>query len=334
MIKCRLRFQFQASGKTGSCGLDFWQSPPAIDWINQYLVSQSAYIEVTDNCNKASLLCFIRPLPGGFFLASAYPYGCIDGDINLFWKAENHIAYALRKHRILRLEISFTGEFINQIATIPNSSKIIIPSKLEAVRHVLDLRPAISDPQWADKPFDSKIRWAMRKAVRSGATVEIAKSTDSAIIQNLYEETMRAKGAPVNYGEERFKGIITDLLPRGMGNIFIGYINQVPAGFAAIVQGQKSCHLIQIAVTPENQSARISELLIGTVINNAISKNITYFDFMASPKTDKGLIAFKAKWKGKSETIYHAILPVFPFFHKIIDLGRAIHKMKGRLNGN
>ncbi len=334
MLQCSLNFHPNLSSPPGSCGLDFWQSTPALEWMKKYLHAEPVQIQVSEGGKHASLLCMLRRLPCGLFLASAYPYGFIAGDTDLFWKAKKQIVQTLFKRRIVRLEIAFSGEFIKQLNNIPHHSGILFPPKLEALRHVLDLAPAATNPDWLEKNFGSKIRWAMRKAERSGATVRPAHSNESGTIQQIYRQTMRAKGAPVNYGEERFKGIINDLSPLGLGEIYIGHINGEPAGFAAIVKGHQSWHLVQVAVPPENQSYRLSELLIGTAIREAASKKITYFDFMASQKSDKGLIAFKAKWKGIPEPINHAVIPTFPLLHHAVTIGRYLNRIKGRMNGN
>ncbi len=332
MLKCKLEFNHQIPGPAGSCGFDFWHSTPALEWINSYLSARPMQIQVTEeNKKKATLFCLLRQLPCGLFLASAYPYGYIEGDVELFWQAVNQISQELRKHRVIRLEIALTGKYIKQLENYQQHSRIMVPPWLEAIRHVLNIKPAIQDPLWLEQTFGSKIRWAMRKAERSGGTVRQAQPAESTVIQRIYRKVMEAKGAPVNYGQERFQGIIEDLSPLGHGKIHVGYIDGEPAGFTATVQGQDSYHLVQVAVLPEKQSSRLSELLIGTTIKEAVNEKIKYFDFMASNKNDKGLIAFKAKWKSTPEKIYHAIIPSLPLIHYTIDLGRWLNKQKWKL---
>ncbi len=317
-----------------SFGLDFWHSSIGRKWVGSFLNSKPFSFKVTNGADSASLHCLLRRLPGNYYLASAYPYASIQGNAALIWGNIPILQKALRERRIIKLEMPFAGEYADQ--SIKDHTKIAEyrNSSLDAVRHVIDISHAKGDLKWLDNHFGRKIRWAVNKSKRSGCTVREATAEEVDIIQKLYVKTMRAKGAPVNYSAERFEGIITSLSPKGLGKVYVGCVDNKPAGFAAVVDGTISRHFIQLAVPPEAQSYRLSELLVSTVIQDAVVIGKSYFDFMASQKDDKGLISFKAKWGAKEEDINYVTIVAYPLLSQIVSLMRWGNKLRGKFNAS
>lgn len=314
-----------------SCGLDLWHSSAGLHWASSYLQAEAIIFRITDGHQQANLTCLLRGLLGGLSLASAYPYGRIDGDVGLFWRAAPMIAKALRHERIVRLEIPFSGAYAHQLGLAPASAISRVTKAMKEVRHVLDMAECQQDK--LDACFDANARWAVRKALRNGCTVRPAIASDVDTLQSLYASTMRAKHAPVNYGRERWAGIANALATNGQGALYIGEIEGRPRGMAAAVDGAISRHLIQLAVPPDAHSSRLGELLVSTAIHDAHAKGIRYFDFMASSASDVGLLAFKAKWGTQAEPIQYAIIPSLPVFHHIVDLGRWANRTRARFRG-
>lgn len=307
-----------------SLGLDLWQSPTALEWMGAYLHARPWLLRVRDGDQEASIVLLLRQLKGGLTLASAYPYGWIYGDCDLFWRARSAIRHVLRRHGVVRLEIALSGEGL-QLAAIADS---IRPS-LDAVRHVLDLD--LADAAAMDKAFDPNIRWAARKAVRNGVIVRAATIANVDAVQALYATTMQAKHAPVNYGRERWLGLLSQLAPQGAGHIYLAHVGQQPIGMAAVADAASSRHLLQLAVPPEHQSTRTSELLVMTAIHDALESGKRHFDFMASRVDDAGLIAFKAKWGTRAEPIRHLVMPIMPLISPMVDAARWLNRKGARL---
>ncbi len=309
-----------------SCGLDVWHTEPALTWIGDFLRAKSSWLEVSDAMGRAGLRFVVRHLPLGVLLGSAYPYGAIEGDVTCFLRNLEAIRSALLRQRIVRLEIPFTGEYLTQFPEpIPPGADGTMGQRLAAVRQVLDLS-AFSSDQDLEKSFEPNLRWALRKSIRSGCKVRAATLNDVPIVQSLYETTMRAKGAPVNYGAERFSGIIESLTSRDLGCVYLGTVNDAPAGMAAVIGGANSQHLVQVAVPPQWHPTRLGELLIATTIRDALARHKRFFDFMASPIEDEGLIAFKRKWGGTTEPIHHLVIPAAPLIAQAIDGARWINR--------
>ena len=332
-VRCQLStdFSFHDLPLPSSCGLDFWQSPAALRWQASFLNAQPAVIRVTADSSSALLCCLLRRLPLGFALASAYPYGMICGDVDLFWRSGYEIAAALKRRQVVRLEIPFSGEYAHQLARLGTDGRYFRRlQRLDAIRHVLDMESAKRDPDWLMSRLESNTRWAIRKATRSGCTVRQASASDLDVIQSLYSITMSAKGAPVNYGRERFQGMLEDLSHNGHAKVYLGQLEGRPAGIAAVVDGAISRHFIQLAVLPEAQSSRLSELLVAAVIHGAHVDGKRYFDFMASHLRDTGLIAFKAKWGAHAEAINYVVLRVNKLMGFTIDMGRWLNIRRAR----
>lgn len=319
----------QARPEGGSCGMDLWQSPTALRWIGEYLQAKPALIQVREGVRQASLCCLLRRLPLGKALASAYPYAAIVGDAGLFWESGTAVAAALRAQGVVRLEMPFSGEYAHQVDALGGRFQRL--ARLDAIRHVLDLAPAGRDQAWLAGQLAPNTRWAVRKAERSGGRIRRGVPADTGALQAIYAAAMRAKGAPVNYGPERFRGMLEQLSAQDSARVYVGEIAGRPAGLAAVLDAGVSRHLLQLAVLPEAQSSRLSDLLVNTAILDCIAEGRQYFDFMASNPQDTGLVAFKAKWAGQVETIRYAVLRVNRPVDFAIDLGRWVNVQRGKV---
>ena len=102
---------------------------------------------------------------------------------------------------------------------------------------------------------------------------------------------------------------------------------------AAVVDGAISRHLIQLAVPPNAHSSRLGELLVVTAMRDARASGKQFFDFMASSKTDTGLIAYKAKWGTDCEPINYIVIKGIPGMQYLIDVARWINRVGARLHG-
>lgn len=315
-----------------SCGLDFWQSAAALVWLGRFLDARSALITVQAGSRKAALSCLLRRLPFGVVLASAYPYAALMGDAELFWQSGAVIAPVLRKHGVVRLEMPFTGEYAPQLPPHDGESGRFREARpLDAVRHVLDLASAAGDVGWLLGQLAPNTRWAIRKAERTGSHIRLATSGDVDTLQAIYAATMRAKGAPVNYGPERFRGMLEELFISGVARVYLGEVDGRPAGMAAVLDAGISRHLLQLAVLPAAQTARLGDLLVATTIREGIAKGQRYFDFMASSPRDAGLVAYKAKWATRPEAIRYMVLTVNPLMSFALDAGRWMNAQRGRV---
>lgn len=310
-----------------SCGLDVWQYDIGFRWTCRYMRGHSAHLHIVQGSKEARLRLLLRKTPVGIHLASSYPYGCIEGDVDLFWANAKEISNTLAKSRIACLEVPFSGEYAVQVSNEIEFRAL----NLDAVRHLLNLSEY--DTSNIEHKFHPNIRWALRKAARNGCRVRRATLEDVDQLQSLYLRTMRSKRAPVNYGRERFHGIVDDLEQVGKGCVYLGEIGGVACGMAAVVDGKISRHLIQLAVPPDYHKSRIGELLVATAIKEAVHIDLQFFDFMASAASDKGLIAFKGKWGGVQQPIQYSIIPGMAGTNYLVRLARWMNKVGARFYG-
>jgi hypothetical protein len=118
-------------------------------------------------------------------------------------------------------------------------------------------------------------------------------------------------------------------MPEGMGKILVGCLHGAPVGIAAFVDGRESRHLLQLAVLPEAQPSRLSDLLISECIEDAVDLDKKFFDFMASHGRDKGLMEFKAKWGSVPQKVHTVTLPGFPWVGMALDIARSANNRWG-----
>lgn len=331
VVNCELKLRKwpPTEGTPGSCGLDFWWSTASVRWVATYLNAVPATLALSDGIRRLSIRLYVRRLPLGLKLASTYPYGELEGDVSLLTpQGARAISKTLRYHRIIRAEIGLTDE---TWARAISDVQAWTPSQLDSglTRHVLGLNGEVLSGQEPLGWLNRKLRWAINRARRDGCQVRLATSGDAETVQRIYAETMRAKGAAINYGVDRFRGILQELMPLGRGKILMGYLQGVPVGMAAFVDGRASRHLLQLAVVPEAQSSRLSDLLIYECVQDAMASGKKYFDFMASHDYDKGLMEFKEKWGSVGEQIHTLVLPGLPGLGRVLNLARIANNRWG-----
>src|SRR5579885_2219253 len=254
----------------GSCGLDFWLSADGCRWLEAVLHARAFTLRVSDGARSAELLLLRRRLLPGIDLASGHPYSAICGDAPLFWERIGEVRRACRAAGISRIELPFSGE--ETAASLVPSARAFVPAPgrevAPAVRHVIALH-AFPSTQALEAAYPANLRWALRKAAKSGAAVRGVGAESATQAQQLYAQTMRAKGAPVNYGVERFELIAGPLAAAGAGALYVGTVNGEPAGMAAAIDSAQARHLVQLAVPERFQSSRLGDLLAATAINAA-----------------------------------------------------------------
>ncbi len=315
----------------GKDGLDFWLSAAAKPWIEGTLKATGLTVSIERGTAKAALIVYLRRLVPGLTLASGYPYSTILGDVALFWEQFARLRRVLRQKGVSRMELALSPVEMQRCLTADSDRWIAAHylDSLQATRQIMDLG-AFSSLDQLQSCYPSKLRWAIRKANKSGARVAPAEPDCIARLQQLYKDTMREKGAPAYYGAQRLHILAGDLAPAGRGAIFAGFINGEPAGMAAAIDSEITRHLIQVAVPRAYRNYRLSDLLVSNAIQDAFQKGKRYFDFMSTARGDAGLVQFKEKWGAASENTVHAVVALKPFASRLIDsLRRASRVLAG-----
>lgn len=308
-------------------GLDLWLSTAGSAWVDSVLRGRTVTVSIESDCGTGAwlVLCLRRVLPG-VGLASSFPYGVVFGEQRLFWTQWPAIRTELRRLGIACLELAL----IDPVRDVGPRDWLPKRAMLDAgrqQRQVLALDPN-HDPSIS---WPASIRWALRKAQRMSAhVVPLTVPADIAHAQRLYVQTMREKGAPAYYGEERLRLIAETLQPRGAGILYLGYVGDTPAGMIAATDGSAVRQLVQLAVPRAYQDTRLADLLVATAILDAWIAGRRYFDFLATPSGDAGLRQFKEKWGATSYPITLLRLDTRPLRAALIDAARLASRFTAR----
>jgi hypothetical protein len=327
-IRKGISFLESLAPEPGQDGLDFWLSAAAKPWIEGTLKATGFTVSMERGDASSFLVIYLRRLFPGLTLASGYPYSTILGDLELFWEKFESIRHTLQRLGVARLELALSQKEMRRCIT-PEARHWISSRywvSLQASRQIMSLTayPSLSE---LESHYPAQLRWAIRKANKSGAKITSAGEDAIEAVQRLYETTMREKGAPAYYDAERFRTIARELAPRGQGAIFLGTLDGKPAGMAAVIDSSATRHLIQVAVPRAYRNYRLSDLLVASAIQDAYQKGQRYFDFMSTAKNDAGLAQFKEKWGAESESIFHAVIGLKPFHSLLIDRLRLASRL-------
>ena len=315
----------------GDCGLAFWVSRAGQRYGEVALAAQSFVVRVSRGGDAATLAYLKRPVAPGIVLASAYPYGAVIGDRELFWDKLESVRAALKKSGVGRLEIALAGRHLEQMRG-PGLSRRLDEGRVGLVRetrHVLDLSDLVRKDDVLDG-YPSKLRWAVRKASKCGVSVRKGGGGDVALAQGLYERTMKEKGAPTYYDDARLSYIAGPLAEQGWGALFVAEQQGIAVGMAAAVDSGTTRHVVQIAVPRVYRGGRVSELLVHEMIKDALGSNVQTLDFMATTPGDEGVSAFKQKWGAQESPVCYLVIDTKPVVSRIIALGRKISRLRAR----
>lgn len=313
--------------RANSCGLDFWHSQEGVLWAARFLQAQPVEVFLSYGDHQTLFPMLLRRLPGGLRLASVFPYGA---DAVLIAEPDllKPLLHALRRYRVVMLEYPYVDECAH-IHFQP-----VAEAAPRMIRHVLDYQSALAGHDTLQQAFNSRIRWAIRKAGREGCTIRIAGPGDLGTVQSLYERTMREKGAPVNYGPERFEPLLGEFYTHGRGEIYAAECHGTGIGMAAVIHATQVTHLLQLAVPKAYQGTRAGDLLVSHAIEASIGRGGRYFDFMATPAGDEGLLAYKAKWGAHPQAIRELIVHAMPCLWRGVDAGRWLNRRIGAWRGS
>ncbi|HDO52366.1 MAG TPA: GNAT family N-acetyltransferase [Rhizobiales bacterium] len=319
-----------------SCGLDFWHCTEGVFWAARFLGARPAEVILSHGEGQARFPVLLRRLPGGLCFASVFPYGAADGEAALIGEPglRKPLLQALRRHRAVTLEYPFVDACADARFQAAAERMRAVHTPPRMIRHVLDYDAAFAGHDAIQRVFDSRIRWSIRKAEREGCAIRVAGPSDLNTVQSLYERTMREKGAPVNYGSERFAPLLGCFRAHGQGEVYVAERNRVGIGMAAVIHAAQVTHLLQLAVPKGYRGTRAGDLLVSHAIEASIGCGRRYFDFMATPAGDEGLLAYKAKWGAHPQVIRELIVHTMPLLWRGVDAGRWLNRRMGAWRGS
>ena len=307
--------------------MSFWMSRLGQEYIANTLRAEPAWVRVADGGENALLLFFRRNLMPGMVLASSYPYAMVYGSQHLFWKNIDGVRRHFREQGIARFEMAISGKQLHYLEYETVRKHILkgTLSELKENRYVLDIEKFNNNIDLL-AAYPGKLRWAVRKGLKSGVLVKQITRSDIETAHSLYLDTMREKGAPQYYSEDRFRYIAERLSVIDKGALLLAEVSGQAVGVAAVIDSENARHLVQLAVPREFRHLRISEVLVHEIISSGLCKSKKYLDFMATPVDDQGVSDFKKKWGAEEEPITHLVLSMSRLKSSFIHVGRRLSR--------
>jgi lipid II:glycine glycyltransferase (peptidoglycan interpeptide bridge formation enzyme) len=183
-------------------------------------------------------------------------------------------------------------QLVNQVRRVPlfESYELALPEEPDQLR------------------FDSRIKWAVKKATRLGVQVRQAETEDDVRTwYGLYLQTMRRLVAiPKPY--RFFQVAWQHLHPRGLLRLLLAEhteagSSRIIAGFLFLQWGQTISHIFT-GWRREDQALRPNDLLHWYIIRQACAEGLRQYDFGNVRVGDQGLAQFKSKWGAEVKIIY------------------------------
>jgi len=164
-----------------------------------------------------------------------------------------------------------------------------LPAKRHKVTMLLDL-PSSEAAAWEN--LDRKVRNQVRKAERSGLTVEAGGSELLKNFYSVFAENMRDLGTPV-YPRRLFFDVVETFPERS--RVFLIRQGSKPVAGAVSFAYRKTIEVPWAASLKAARAVSANMLLYWTIIRAAIADHFTTFDFGRSTP-DEGTFYFKRQW--------------------------------------
>jgi len=162
----------------------------------------------------------------------------------------------------------------------------------------------------------AKIKWAVRKASKSGVTVRPAQ-TEADLRQwyGTYLETMRRNMLPPR-PYRFFAALWQTLRPAGMMEVLVAEHGQdakkkIIAGSVFLMFGRTVSYAFN-GMRREYGSLRANDAIQWQAINGACQKGFRLFDFGEVPERHDPLAKFKSKWGAQPTRLYRYVAPAPP----------------------
>jgi serine/alanine adding enzyme len=248
-------------------------------------------------------------------LYASIPYGHLIGERSYYSTFLELLEKELRRRGIDQVRLTESPFFESRR---PESFKPI-----SAKCTLLDLRDYDKEKVW--RGYKKNIRRDVRKAQKSGITIRSGDSMESVnIFYKLYLASMERNRAMAKYPFQWFEAIYEEMAERGSGVFLLAELEHEAIAGAVFIKSSTSTHYFHNGSKYEFLKFCPNELLIHSVLDDAIEKGNSFFDFMGSDPNDLSLIRFKEKWGGQSKDICTYVKDYHPFRCKIWELGKRM----------
>jgi len=246
-------------------------------------------------------------------LYASIPYGHFIGDKSYFPPLMESLNKELLKRRVdqIRLTESPFSEPYAPESFAPVSARCTL----------LDLRGYDKEKIW--EGYKKNIRRDVRRAQKSGVTIRHGDSEEDVhLFYKLYIASMERNQAMAKYPLRWFEAIHEIGAQKRLSSILIAELNGTPIAGTVLVYSTSCTHYLHNGSQYEFLKFCPNELLVHSSIENAVEKNISFFDFMGSDPRDLSLLRFKEKWGSQSKDLQTYVKDYHPFRSKIWEWGK------------
>lgn len=218
------------------------------------------------------------------------PYGGLIGRKELLPEFLSQLEAALKKQGIHQIRI--TSHSFNRFELTEGYEA------RGASQHVIDLTGVTKEKLW--KSYDSRTRWAIRKAMRENVVVHHVTAIEELKEYSvLFWKTMRRHQTVGPFPKEYFPAIFENLVSKGLAYIIFAKLKGKTIA-AKLMMYNEDGVIDYFSVSDEDYfSYHANELLTHWAIDNTIERGGQYFDFATSYGYGDSLCKYKEKWGAK-----------------------------------
>jgi len=166
--------------------------------------------------------------------------------------------------------------------------------------HKLDLTAGIEK---VAARFQSSVGRAIRKAEKSGLTVEVTKSGEAMVdFYRLHERTRRRHGLPPQ-PFSFFRSIQKEIIDADLGFIVVAKQAMTPIAAAVFFHSGEEALFKFGASNEKNQQLRGNNLVMSEAIKHLMKKGLRMLHFGRTDTGNEGLRQFKLSWGAQEEVI-------------------------------
>lgn len=225
----------------------------------------------------------------GFFhlLYCGLPYGLAAGDSSRLGELAERLPEVAKREGVHRIRMSHN--LYDPEVELPGFAV------QEHVQQVLHFAGRDEEQLWKD--FKGRVRRDVRLAERRGVVVEEARDEASReALFEMYRRTMARNESFVVWRREMVERMWDLICGPGDGEMLLArHEGQPLAGIVTFYSG-KRCFYFLGASSGAKRNLCPNDAVIWECIKRALARGCEDFDFMISPRDDRPLIDFKAKW--------------------------------------
>jgi peptidoglycan pentaglycine glycine transferase (the first glycine) len=159
--------------------------------------------------------------------------------------------------------------------------------------------------------FEKRTRWALKKARKSN--IKISKDNTTEGLRKFYvlylniARKHKSIATPFNF----LKSLLDLLGPKGMFDIYIAYLDNLPVSASIILSDEKTAYYYMSANLENYDNLQASTYLQYSIIIDAKLKGLKEYDLLCAPSSKElsnsqfGLYLFKRGFGGKCIPIFH-----------------------------